>query len=352
MSDNKKRASEDGNDVHVASKRPQTNPSGNQKFDVEAVAETWSPESTRLNRREKKVTSLEDSNLRGGNFVLDCEGNATTLSFAFEKDGALYGLTAGHLADVGDSIFVFLLSSKTPNDFDDEESFEMMEVGEVVSKNIETDSLIFGITHPFMNGKVDLLKLLPGSGLADHALHLPEPNSRPAAPPIYTKVVLYGAMRRGENGIVKYPSKQSAGTVSKKSDIGIASAGDGARPLTSGGDCGAICMTENGLGLAMHHCLQGEEEAPYVSFGVPLASILAKHSLFGGNPDAVESQQLMAFPKDKHRESRNIAKFDTKITKAVPPLGGTPIDEADVYESRDIAHFENVRIVKTSGTGK
>jgi hypothetical protein len=70
----------------------------------------------------------------------------------------------------------------------------------------------------------------------------------------------------------------------------------------------------------MHHCLWGEK-APYVSFGVPLTSILAKRSLYGGNPDvdAVESHQpmvMVAFPKDKHRESRKMGKFDTKIAEA------------------------------------
>ena len=345
MSDNnKKRAFEDGNDTVIQSKRPHASPSGNQKIDIEAVAQTWSPESFRLNRRDKKVTSLQDSNLRGGNFVLDCDGRATTLSFAFEKDGALYGLTAGHLADVGDSIFVFLLSSMTPNDFDNGESYEIMEVGEVISKNVETDSLIFEITHPYMNGKVDPLKLLPGFGLADRALRLPVPDANPVPPLMGTKVVLYDAMRRGEAGSVAIPRNQSAGTVSKKGDIGISSVeNDGSRPLTSDGDCGTLYVTEDGLGLAMHHCLRGNE-APYVSLGIPLASILARHSLFGGEPEVVaESQQLGK--KDAHSESRNIAEFDTKITKAVPPLGRAPIEEADAYESRNIAHFENFRIV-------
>jgi hypothetical protein len=222
----------------------------------------------------------------------------------------------------------------TPNDFDNGESYKIVEVGEVVSKNTETDSLIFDIQHPYMNGKVDLVNPVP--------------------PRSDTKVVLYGAMHRGEAGLVTIPSKPSAGMVSKKGDIGISSLGTGAQPLTSGSDCGTIYVTEDGLALAMHHCLQGEE-ASYVSFGIPLPSILAKHSLLGGEPDgiAAESQQCMTSPsvhqltkapRDKHSESRNITKFDTKITKAVPPLGSAPIDEAGIYESRDIAHFKNIRI--------
>mmetsp|Transcript_20119 Transcript_20119/g.37617 ORF Transcript_20119/g.37617 Transcript_20119/m.37617 type:complete len:98 (-) Transcript_20119:1087-1380(-) len=94
----------------------------------------------------------------------------------------------------------------------------------------------------------------------------------------------------------------------------------------------------------MHHCLQGEQ-APYVSFGIPLASILSKHSLLGGDASP-ESQQLAKAPKERRPESRNIAKFDTKITKVVPPLSDALKDEIERYERRDIARFEKVRVVK------
>ena len=66
---------------------------------------------------EKKVTSRDDSNLRGGNFVLDRHGQAATLCFPFKKDGRFYGLTTGHLANVGDPILVFMDSTPTANDF-------------------------------------------------------------------------------------------------------------------------------------------------------------------------------------------------------------------------------------------
>ena len=330
-----------------------TNPNGNKKIDIQAAPSTGSPEVVRLNHAEKKVTSLADGNLRGGNFVLDCDGKAATLAFAFEKDGGIYSLTAGHLADIGDAIFVFLISTKTPNDFDDSESYEMIEVGEVVSKNIDTDSLIFRIENPYLNGKVDLLKLVPEAGLADSALQLPEPDANPVPPRMDTKVVVYGAMRRGEAGHVVVASKPYAGMVSKKGDVGISSVGDGVRPFTSGGDCGSLYVTEDGLAIAMHHCLRGTE-APYTSFGIPLAAIFTKHSLLGGEQEAIiaesqqrsESDKIAKSPKDKHPESRNITKFDTKITKVIPPLGVANLDDPDVYESRDIAYFEDVRVVK------
>lgn len=345
MSDSRKRPLENENDAAAQRRSPRAIPSCSKLINANAVAQTWSPDFTRLNRREKKVSSLEDSNLRGGNFVLDCDGNATTLSFVFEKEAKLYGLTAGHLADPGDPIFVFLTSSMIPNDFDDGESYEMMEVGEVVSKDVETDSLIFEISNPYMIGKVDPLKLLHGHGFADNDLRLPGQNAND--PCEGTKVVLYGTMRRGEVGIVTVPSKQYAGYISKIGDIGIASVENGTRPLTSDGDCGTVYVTEDGLGLAMHHCLKGN-----VSFGIPIANILAKHSLLGGQAQAAPERQQRMRSSLMYRERcerRNMTKFDTKI-KMPPPFGDAHRDKGIIYESRNIAKFSCVRRVKGLST--
>ena len=106
-------------------------------------------------------------------------------------------------------------------------------------------------------------------------------------------------------------------------------------------------MTVDGMGLAMHHCLKGSK-APNVSFGIPLASIIAKHPLLGGGEAAdsvVEEQRQRMKTKSKQSgfESRNITKFETKVTKAVPELGQEG-DEATIPESRDIAKFDSFRI--------
>lgn len=341
MSDcNKKRALEIEDGTAIASKREREEETD---IDIQAVANSWSPAATRHNRTENKVSSLEDGNLRGGNFVLDGDGNAATLSFALEVDGSVYGLTAGHLADVDDSIFCFFLNSKTPNDFDGGSSYEILELGTVVSKNVETDSLIFEITNPYMVGSVDLLQLVPQAGLGDRTLRLPQADVHPTPPRLDTKVVLFGAMRLGEVGLVTDPCKSAPGRVSKKGDVGISSDGNGTRPLSAPGDCGTIYVTADGLGLAMHHCLRGRQ-APYVSYGIPLASIFAKHPLLGGEEE--EQQQRSTQTKSKKQpgfESRNIAKFETKVTKAVPGLGQ---DEATIPESRDIAKFDSVRTVQ------
>jgi hypothetical protein len=74
----------------AAPKTPHTNPSGNEiDINIAALEALWSPDDTRLdrgNRGAKNATSLDDSNLRGGNFVLDSHGRVATLCFAFEKD--------------------------------------------------------------------------------------------------------------------------------------------------------------------------------------------------------------------------------------------------------------------------
>jgi hypothetical protein len=335
----KKRASEDSGDQPSPKK---ANATSRAVIDIQATSATWSPPDARLNRPEKTVSSLEDGNLRGGNFVLDCEGNATTLSFAFEKDENIYGLTAGHLADVGDAVFVFLLSSKTPNDFDEGESYEMVEAGAVVSKNVETDSLIFEINNPYMDGKVDALKLVRGYGLHDRSVILPEPSTTPTLVDPSKKVVVHGAMRRGESARVKVPYKSTPGQVSKVGDVGIESVGDdGARPPTSGGDCGSLYVTDAGRAIAMHHCLTGQA-APFVSYGIPLAHIMAKHSLLGGQEESVaESQQRKKSPAV---ESRNLAKFEVKVSKKVPAVGVDGTEEADAFEDPNFLRILDVRV--------
>jgi len=49
-----------------------------KKIDTAAVSRTWSPQ--RDSRREIKVRSLEDGNLRGGDYVLNDDGDGEFLS--------------------------------------------------------------------------------------------------------------------------------------------------------------------------------------------------------------------------------------------------------------------------------
>uniref|UniRef100_A0A7S2Y9D3 Uncharacterized protein n=1 Tax=Entomoneis paludosa TaxID=265537 RepID=A0A7S2Y9D3_9STRA len=102
----KKRASEDSGDQPSSKK---ANATSSAVIDIQATSAAWSPPDARLNRPEKVVSSLEDGNLRGGNFVLDCDGNATTLTVAFERDEKMYGPL---LATLQMSAILFLSSCR------------------------------------------------------------------------------------------------------------------------------------------------------------------------------------------------------------------------------------------------
>ena len=130
------------------------------KNDRAVVAQHWSPQ--RASRVGIKVHSLADGNLRDGDFVLDADGNACTISFLFKKDDKVYGLTAGRIADMGDQLEVFGESKA-----DDQGNYQTIQVGMVVSKDVATDSLIFEVCHPYVVARIGLLKVSPKAGLDD-----------------------------------------------------------------------------------------------------------------------------------------------------------------------------------------
>lgn len=318
-------------------------------IDTTAVSKVWSPQ--RASRVAIKVRSLEDGNLCGGDFVLDTDGNACTISFLFEKQRKVYGLTAGHLADVGDNLEIFAESQA-----DEEGNYPTIDIGQVVSKDVETDSLIFQIHHPHVLTRVDLLRVLvsPKSGL-----NLPEPDANPTPPQEGTDVVVYGAKRRGAKGVVVIRSSDFKGKISKKGDIGVSSKTDsgesvsyGATSLTDGGDCGALYLVAtSGSPIAMHHCLQNPQDEGgentdatkgYISFGIPLANILSKHALLGGHSEKeIQKQQLYSPPAAATTQTRNMANFKTKPSTKIPMMDGT-IQRP--RQSPNIAKFKTRRI--------
>lgn len=100
----------------------------------------------------KKVVGTIDSPLRGGMFVNfqlpRGRSRSTTLSFFFTYEGKHFGLTAGHLADVGDTICAFV--SGFPNDA---LFYEHARIGVVVSKSLTTDSLVFEIDEGLLRNR-------------------------------------------------------------------------------------------------------------------------------------------------------------------------------------------------------
>jgi hypothetical protein len=308
------------------------------------LTDKWSPD-----RVNALVTSLEDGNIRGGYWVLNQNGEGATIAFCFKNsDGGIFGLTVGHLfQSVGDSVFVFLHKHPTPAPVHgyvrscaawDEMDYEMIEVGEVVSLDTETDSAVFEIAR--INGRVDLLKLLPRSGLGDHDLALPRPCLNPLPPVKSVVCVVYGAVTRGNVCIVSTPSlaKEDAQDEAVEGDIGFELQSGCTAFATDDGDCGALYLDVNDSSpLAMHHAFVRyrwpgyEKPAEYESFGVPLARIMAKHpdqfdkEMYGeleiasDSMDGGEQLGLSGSVRDEHRQgavtntSHQIKTFPVKI---------------------------------------
>lgn len=230
-----------------------SNPSAGTMINVAALQQNWTPDrAQRLVNGERKIRSAEDGLFRGGDFVLNKDGGACTLSFCFEYKSQTYGLTVGHLAaDVGDSIFRFSASEPIPHDDDDGESYFMNEIGNVVSKSQETDSLVFLIDSGV---HCSIMTLAPESGLCGR-LGLPLPSGNPAAPNQGSVLVGYGAQRRGGYGTVHTPAKADDGTFSRVGNIGIVSSEGEDCVLTDDGDCGTLFLNVDGMPLYFHHTL-------------------------------------------------------------------------------------------------
>jgi hypothetical protein len=81
-------------------------------IDIEALKEEWSLQ--RASRLANKIRILEDGPFCGGEFVLNKDGEAATLTFHFSFKSDKFGLTVGNLArQVGDPIFAFAKSNPT-----------------------------------------------------------------------------------------------------------------------------------------------------------------------------------------------------------------------------------------------
>ena len=319
-------------------------------IDTSTVAKLWSPQ--RASRPGIKIRSLVDGNLRGGDFVLNADGDACTISFLFEKDNNIYGLTAGHLARVGDNLEVFAESTA-----DNDGTYSTTPIGAVVAVDYETDSLIFQVLHPHVVPRVDLLKVSPQTGLGSSLLQLPNPDSNPPQPPEGIEVVVCGAKRRGAHGVVVIGCNDSRGSYSKIGDIGIASKTQhegsisyGTEGLTDLGDCGALYLdAATGVPIAMHHCLQNPKQERgdgmtegYVSFGIPLANIFSKHSLLGGQSGReIQEQQLLSPAAAAKSQTRNMTVFKTKPSTKFPPMPGMSQPRR---QSPNIAKFKTRRV--------
>jgi hypothetical protein len=276
----------------------------------DAVVEKWSPK--RNQRTAIKVVSLEDGNIRAGHWILTKTGKAVTISFLWKNStGKIYGLTTGHSFALGDRVCVFLHSE--PRETTESRCYEIKEIGEVVSKDLVTDSIVFEVTCIRTKDRFDFLKLASNSGLGDRELLLPRPSLNPSLPVEDSKVYICGAMTRGNCCTVSTPrngddevwlakraanlAERAAEETGPSSDAPNKDLGDspedeigfeeGSHPTvraTADGDCGALYLDlVSGVPVAVHHAMTvfdfpgTDEPDEFESYGFPLSLIMAKH---------------------------------------------------------------------------
>lgn len=324
---------------------------GASLIDLAAVEKKWSP-----NREQryatKKIRSARDGPLRGGDWLLNADGQAATLSFCFEFQREVYGLTVGHLCPkgIGQSIFCFsestMLENPVPDGDSDIESpgewYFMFEIGEVVSKSLTTDSLVFKLYHNVVD-VADFKTLAELSGL-ERPLELPDPKKSPKRPAIGDRLVGFGAQRRGAYGIVNSPSETSNGDFSQIGNIGIQSPEGTDKKLTDPGDCGTVFVSLDGTPLYFYHC--SNTNIPKTSLGFPLAEVMSRHTQLGGVSELQQEQErapvflstsqsaglkqfkTVIVDKDKREEENALAQFSP--VKVVP----SPKESAKLAEPR------------------
>ena len=266
------------------------------QIDPMAVQAQWSPnrEQQILSvPRQKKVRSAREGPLRGGDWVLNEAGGGATLSFVFQFEGSVFGLTVGHLADVGDSVFCFSDSAMLEDPLPEGEapsdpsmSYYMFEIGSVVSKSTVTDSLVFEIAD-----HIDIAPFrttAPESGVTG-PLVLPDPNYLPPRPMVGDTLVGFGAQRRGALVVVSSPTEAVDGRYSRVGNIRVVDPGDSTKTVTDIGDCGTIFVGLAGTAFYFHHC--GNTRGPRYSYGFPLAQVMACHTQFGGESEETDEDE-------------------------------------------------------------
>ena len=201
--------------------------------------------------------------------MLNEAGGGATLSFVFQFEGSAFGLTVGHLANVGDSIFCFLDSVMLEDPLPDGEapsdpsmSYSMFQIGSVVSKSTVTDSLVFEITD-----HIDIAPyrtMAPQSGVAG-PLVLPDPNSLPLRPIVGDTLVGFGVQRRGALVAVSSPTMAVDGQYCRVGNIRVVDPVDSTKTVADIGGCGTIFVGLDGTAFYFHHC--GNTRGSFFSYG-------------------------------------------------------------------------------------
>ena len=289
----------------------------------------WSPK--RCSRESMRINSLESGNIRGGHVILNKNGDGATIAFCFKNSsGGLYGVTVGHGFEVGAPVFVYLNNEPTETPEAGRSLYEMLEIGEVVSNDVETDSAVFEVTNESLKDRFDLLKLLPCAGLGDKQLTLPCPSMNPSIPTKNSKFVVYGAWTRGAVCIASSHrvDTDSVGEYADHliHDIEFSEESSDQKIATNNGDSGALYLdVTNGRPTAMHHALiryswsATDKPDEFTSFGVPLPLIMAKHpeqfddKMFG----SIETKERLNAGETKLPASRRRPTREASAVQAV-----------------------------------
>ncbi|CAB9525443.1 unknown protein [Seminavis robusta] len=279
-----------------------------QVLDAAALEEVWSPDrETRVTAGLKKVNGAADTYLRGGDWVLNQDGGGCTLSFVIKSGDRLYGLTVGHLANVGGPIFVFAEADteQSPLPCGEEPgsagySYPMFEVGTVVSKSLATDSLIFEIA-------------------TDESSNCPVAPTRPA---VGDTLVGFGAQRRGAIAKVSNPSEVRNGTFSRIGNIAIVHPQDPAKALTDCGDCGTIFVDLHGTPLPQQQQLCVEEPPCGPEIQAAGSEVQATSTETQASGLAYFDTHIV--PNPMRPQSNSLAHFNTKVVVPTPERKRAP----------------------------
>jgi hypothetical protein len=344
--DSTKRGRDDGNTKGVAglpaAKKP--NLSTPQPIDIDELMKERTPERIeRIDNGIMKVATSHDPGLCGGDWVCSKKGDGVTLSFVFTKDGKDYGLTVAHgFESLSDKVYSFLLKdevecesegegtdgykAKAEKEFDPserDESFDIFEIGKVVSLSRSTDSMVFEFNTD-VEVKPELTVKL-ASGLT-RVIKLPQLGSEGLGPPpVGTTLVGFGARHRGFRAVVEIPSTNETHQLATvpSGSICIANQEKEVKRITYDGDCGTILMDLECNGVYFH--TEGTALAPWKSFGASLSDVMRHHSQLGGTsvtPEENGQRNDSHVEEGRAKESFPIpaAKFNVHV---VPPPART-----------------------------
>ena len=170
---------------------------------IEAREKEWTPEKKRRARTHLKARGVKEKGLCGGDILYFENGRdyrRSTLSFCFEApNGAIYGLTTGHVAaEVG--VFVYAIENDV---LEADDSCNIFRIGVVVEKSSNPDCLIFRLYRG--------IKVIPMQIFQSHTVHRPIklPTGLDERPKMESEIILFAGRRRGAVGqVIKNPRSE------------------------------------------------------------------------------------------------------------------------------------------------